>query len=383
MTFASLLVFTGTRADYGIMRPLLALLADEAIETSLLVSGTHLSPQHGMTADEIERDGHRVQARIPVLDDSMQDAGTSPLAHSIGVGVQRYADELRARRPSIALVLGDRFEAFAFAVACHIERIPVAHLHGGEVTAGAIDDGFRHSISKFASLHLVASEEFRQRLLRLGEHPATVHTVGALGLDSLRAELEHLPATADRQQILLAYHPATAADEPPAATIERLVTAARETGRPILATGPNADPGGDEIRAVLQRHADSGHLDFVESLGSVLFVRSLNTSAVMIGNSSAGIIEAPFAGVATVNVGVRQLGRPRASSVLDSDADAPNLSALIERAAATRPPRLGDTPYGNGHASVAALHALLDPSAWAAPTKHFYDGAGGMNGAAA
>jgi len=352
------LVFTSTRADYGILRPLLfACEASADIDCSLLVTGTHLSATHGYTLNDVRADGFAIECEAPILSETVGWRGT---AETMATAYGQFADAVDESSPDLAIVLGDRFEAFVFASVCHIARVPLVHLHGGEVTEGSIDDSFRHSMSKFADLHLVAAEEFRTRVVQLGEDPTAVHNVGALGLDSIRSAVKGLPLERS-STALVTFHPATLSDEDPGRSMQAIVDACLAYGLDrVVVTAPNVDAGAERITDVLATYAGSERVEVHASLGSERYLRELASCAVVVGNSSSGIIEAPFLGTPTVNVGSRQDGRPREKTVIDvSNPTTERLIEAIGRALALTTPALRPTVYGDGMAAPRCLAAIL------------------------
>jgi len=366
-------VFTATRAEYGLLRPVVAeLVADPGVEVRLLVAGTHLATGHGDTVREVEADALAPFERVEHVLASDTPVG---VATSMGLGLIGVAGALDRLAPDLLVVLGDRYEALAAAAAAHLARVPVAHLHGGESTAGAADDAFRHALTKLAALHLVAAEPFRRAVLALGEDPARVHVVGAPGLDALRtlepldrATLERDLGLALRDPVLLvAYHPATLG-EPPAAGVAALLAALDRTpAATVVLTGPNADAGGGAVaeRLAAWAAANAGRARLVASLGTRRWGSLLRLAAAIVGNSSSGIIEAPAVGLPTVNVGARQAGRPRAASVTDVPAEAGAITAAIAQAlspAGRARAAAAVSPYGDGRAAgrIARLLARAD-----------------------
>lgn len=378
-------VITGSRADFGQLRMLLNELGSHpGLRPQLVVTGMHLSPAFGMTRDEIIAAGHVIDAEVDML-----VAGDSPvaMAKSMGLGVIGMADALHRLRPDVVVVLGDRFEILAAANAAAALGIPIAHLHGGETSEGAVDELFRHAITKLSHLHFVAAEPYARRVIQMGEHPSRVFQVGALGTDAIvhtplldRAAVERaLGLTLARHLLLVTYHPETATGTDPAAAAEELVAALEPLeDATIVLTGVNADAGNQAIAARLAAFA-GGHPDRVlmrASLGQRLYLSAMALAAAVIGNSSSGIIEAPVMRVPTVNIGDRQKGRLRTASIIDCAADRQSIQAAIVRALdpgfraglAAMP-----HPYGAGDAGarIAAELARADLSALRGKT--FYD----------
>ena len=320
---------TSTRADYGLLFWLLKELQDDTgVELQLLVTGTHLSERFGMTVQQIEADRFAVTARVPMqVDDDTPLGLTRSLAEvTIGIG-----EALAQLRPDLLVLLGDRFEILGAAQASLISRIPIAHIHGGESTEGAIDEAIRHAVTKMAHLHFVAAEGFRHRVLQLGESPERVWTVGATGLDNIgrlklldRGELENvLGIKLGKPSFLFTYHPVTldTCDHGPRVT--NFLKSMVETGGSIVITGVNADIGSSSIRKAIKEFISTcpERAVLVESLGSLRYLSAIAQVDAVVGNSSSGLIEAPALGVPTIDIGDRQRGRLRAPSVIHCDDD--------------------------------------------------------------
>lgn len=320
-------VFTGSRADYGLLRPVLNLLnQDPDFQLQLVVSGSHLSHDFGYTLSEINEDGFHVDAQIPVL----QENTVFGISQAMGLGLIEYAQVLHRLAPDKVMILGDRFEAFAFAIASHIANVPIVHLYGGEVTQGAIDDAFRHGISKMASLHFVSTSVYRKRVIQLGESPDTVFHVGSLALDNLKT-LPLLSKSALSKDLgiqfldplfLITVHPETLYEQHPLHLIEALLKALPHfKNTTFVFTKANADPLGqainDRISAFVAEH-DRAFL--FDSLGTRRYFSLMTICDLVIGNSSSGILEAPFFKVPSVNIGGRQTGRVCSDSVVHCEA---------------------------------------------------------------
>lgn len=365
-------VFTATRAEYGLLRPVLAWLdASDRLEPLLIVSGTHLSPRHGETVAEIEADGRAIAARVPVplAGDDGASVAADMAAVLAGAAMAYAALELDA-----VMLLGDRTEALAAAAAAVPLRLPILHLEGGHRTDGAIDDAIRHAISKLAALHFTAAEPYRRRILQLGEAEDRVFTVGATGVDNLltfgrssRAEAAALLGVdLEPGFLLVTFHPETLADTPAATQIDRFLAGLAQVGeRKVVITMPNADAGAEAIRAALTAFAETrrDQVELVESLGARRYAAALTACDAVVGNSSSGMIEAPAAGVPSVNVGERQAGRLTPPSVVGCPNTPGAVAAAVNRAldptfreaARGQPP-----PFGDGHAAeriVAVLEA--------------------------
>lgn len=382
-------VFTGTRAEYGLLQGLMAGIRDSArLELQVLVAGMHLSPAFGETWREVEADGFPIDARAEIL-----VSGDSPtaVATSMGLGVMKVADALARLRPDILVLLGDRFEALAAAQAAMLCRVPIAHIHGGEATEGLIDEAIRHSITKMSHLHFAAAEPFRRRIVQLGEQPDRVFDVGAPGIDNLR-QMELMDRAALEASLgfdltppllLVTYHPVTLSDRPATEPLGELLEAFRRMPEcRVLLTRSNADPGGLGINDMLDRFAaEVGERVRVSaSLGQVRYLSAMALADAVVGNSSSGIIEAPAAGTPTVNLGERQAGRPRAPSVLDVAEEADAIEAAIRRALSPAFQELAarrETPFGSGGAAARMVEVLEEAALDGILFKRFHDLPGG------
>lgn len=376
-------VFTGSRAEYGLLFWLMKdIQASPRLELQVIVSGMHLSPEFGETWKQVEQDGFPIDAKVEMLLSSDTPVG---VVKSMGVGTIGFADALARLRPDMLVVLGDRFEALSVVQAALVMRIPVAHLHGGEISQGAYDDAIRHAITKMASLHFTAAEPYRRRVVQMGEAPEAVFNVGALGLDhvkrSSRMSLAEVSSSLGfelrKPYLLVTYHPVTAGEEDPAATYAALLAALEDfPDHQVVLTYPNADNGGRTIIPLLEDHARtrSGRVKAVPSLGFRRYLSVLSQAAAVVGNSSSGIIEAPAFHIPTVDIGVRQRGRLAADSVLHC---APHREAISGAIAAALSPqfaakcRTAANPYGSGEAA-AHIVRVLESHPWEFSTR-FHD----------
>lgn len=376
-------VFTGTRAEYGLLYWLMKdIQANDALELQVIVSAMHLSPEFGETWREIESDGFPIDSKVEMLLSSNSAVG---IVKSMGLGTIGFADALDRLKPDMLVVLGDRFEALAVVQAALIQRVPVAHIHGGETTEGAYDDAIRHAITKMSDLHFTAAEPYRRRVMQMGERPETVFNVGAIGLDHLirgkamdRAALcESLGFALREPYFLLTYHPVTAADEDPEDTCAAMLEALdRFPEHQVILTYPNADNGGRAIIPLIEDYARSRpeRALAVPSLGFRRYLSVLRGADAMIGNSSSGIIEAPSFGVPTVNIGARQLGRLASESVVHCGSGAVSIEAAIAQAISPdfrARARTAENPYGRGDASRQIVDVLARPDPL--PPKQFRD----------
>ena len=326
---------TGTRADYGLMLPTLrAFQADARLSLGLIVTGMHLSDRFGMTVSEIEEEGLPITARIPVDCDSSSCAA---MASNIGYMLIEIVKVLQAQRPDSLVLLGDRGEMLAGAIAAAHLGVPIVHIHGGE-RSGTVDEPVRHAISKLANLHLVTTTASRDRLIRMGEQGNFIHVVGAPGLDGLtdlatmsRAQLcGRVGLDPLRPVALLVFHPVLSEASEARQQILNLLEAAFLRGFQVVAVMPNSDAGSDEIRQVLQHESQAGHIVLYTHLPRSEFVSWMAVVDVMLGNSSSGILESATFGTTVVNVGSRQNLRERNPNVIDVQGDVTETCAALE-----------------------------------------------------
>ena len=364
-------VVTGSRADYGLQYFLIrALHESPTITLQLIVTGSHLAAAFGHTVDQIRSDGFPIAAEVPMIAD---DDSEWAMARSTGQGVIGMADAFKRLTPDLVVMPGDRFEILAGATAAMLMGIPVAHLHGGEVTEGAVDESIRHAVSKMSALHLVSAEPYRQRLIRMGEDPSRVVVVGAPGLDhfartplpSRETLLSSVGLDAKRPFLLVTYHPATRGDAGPIEAVRQLFEALdRFPDQQVLITKANADAGGRAINAELGSYAAArtGRVALVASLGTPRYLAAVTHASALIGNSSSALIEAPAVNTPTVNIGPRQQGRLRAASVVDCAENANAIVGAIGSVLATgfrdRAAK-SDPPYGRPADAAARMMAAL------------------------
>ena len=372
-------VFTGTRAEYGILYWLLKdIQADQELQLQLVVSAMHLSPEFGYTKSVIEADGFKIDAEVEMLLSSNSAVGN---AKSIGLGVVGFADSLARLQPDILVVLGDRFEALAIAQTAMMLDIPVAHLHGGEITQGVKDDAIRHAITKFSHLHFTSCEPYRQRVIQLGEQPKKVFNVGALGLEAIRRadicskqELsESIEFDLHSPYFLVTYHPVNLAQEPPETSFLALTQALDNYPKhQVIITYPNADDGGRAIMPLIEDYAAQNpeRIFAIKSLGHQRYLAAVKHASAVVGNSSSGIIEVAELNTPVVNIGERQKGRLSASSVIDCSANEQAITDAIEWAI-TSDFSYGDNPYGSDNCSQKIIDILK--SAEIESVKEFYD----------
>lgn len=356
-------VVTGSRAEYGLLYWLLhEINEDEDLELMLIVTGSHLSAEFGSTFKDIEKDGFNISAKVDIL--STEDSPEA-IAKSTGKGVQLFAETLKRLHPDILVVLGDRYEIFSAALAAMFLNIPIAHIHGGELTEGVIDDAIRHAMTKMSHYHFVTAEPYRKRVIQLGENPKHVFNFGAPGLDHIaRSKLlsrEELEKELDFQfgelNFLVTFHPVTRETKSLEMVMRELFRALDEFSEAkIIFTKSNADSGGIKINSLIDdyvnKHPDRSKL-FI-SLGIKKYLSVVKQVDVVIGNSSSGLIEAPIVGTPTVNIGDRQKGRLLASSVVCCKDDKNSIINAINKVLSDEFQRSLahiDSPYGQGDAS--------------------------------
>ncbi|SDH74867.1 UDP-N-acetylglucosamine 2-epimerase (non-hydrolysing) [Vibrio xiamenensis] len=376
-------VFTGTRAEYGLLFWLLKdIQSAPDLTLQLLVSGMHLSPEFGDTYKQIEKDGFNIDEKIEILLSSNSAVGT---AKSMGLGVLGFTDALSRLAPDVLIILGDRFEALAAAQTAMILRIPIIHLHGGEITEGAYDDAIRHAITKLSYLHGTSTDEYRNRVIQLGESPERVKNIGAIGLEHLNratfmtvSELQDsLGFELSGSYFVVTYHPVTLGNESPEKSFQALLDALDEyPNYQIILTYPNADDGGRRIIPMLEAYAASQpkRVLAIPSLGQVRYLSSVKHAVAVIGNSSSGIIEVPAFDVPTVNIGSRQKGRLAAKSVLNADATKESIKKAIDSAVSRDYKAVGETivnPYGQGDSSKQIIEMIK--GLHFEPCKSFFD----------
>ena len=380
-------VVTGTRAEYGLLRYLMEAIRDsKELELQLIVTGMHLSPEFGLTYREIEADGFKIDRKVEMLLSSDTSVG---IAKATGLGMIGMADAIEQLSPDILVLLGDRFEIIAAAIAALYARVPIAHIHGGETTAGAFDEGIRHAITKMSHLHFVAAEDYRRRVIQLGECPNHVHLVGGMGVDGIlktqllgRPELEErLDFALGKRNLLVTFHPVTLEHATAESQFSQLLVALESLSDDthILFTLPNSDTDG---RILIQMTHE-----FVQrtgkrsaaftSLGQLRYWSLLKLVDAVIGNSSSGLLEAPSLQTPTVNIGDRQAGRIAADSVIHCEPNEVDIAVAIHQVLSDEfQSKCAATinPYGNGGATdkiVSVLKdAVLDPDLL---KKSFYD----------
>lgn len=378
-------VVTTTRAEYGLLRPLMqALQMNKSFELQLIVSGTHLSPEFGLTLNGICEDGFKVNEQIDML---VSGDTPSAVSKSLGLMVLGISDAFRRLTPDFIIILGDRYEILGVAAAAVLFNIPIVHLHGGEITEGAVDDSFRHAITKLSHLHFTSTDVYRKRVIQLGEQPELVFNVGAIGVDNIRcmkllsrAELENsLNIDLKIPYFLVTYHPATVTEGDLVSEVDALILSLLDVpDTQVIITLANADVGGRTINQRFEYWAKL-HVTKIHtfaSLGQLRYLSAIKHSLGVVGNSSSGILEAPSLGVGTLNIGSRQDGRIQALSVVNSANNKEDIVVGLHRLLSKEHCNLLTTvknPYGNGYAVNKIMQVLINVSFDKLNKKIFYD----------
>ncbi|MCG3663356.1 UDP-N-acetylglucosamine 2-epimerase [Aliarcobacter butzleri] len=377
-------VVTGTRAEYGLLYWLLKEIeADKELELQLIVTGMHLSPEFGLTYKDIEKE-FKIDKKIEMLLSS--DTSVS-ISKSMGLAQISFAEAYDELKPDIVVVLGDRYEIFSATSAAMIARIPIVHLHGGETTEGAFDESIRHSITKMSHLHFTATEEYRNRVIQLGEHPSRVFNVGGLGIENIkRLKLltkeefeESIEFKLNKKNILVTFHPVTLENSTAQEQFQELldvIDELKETN--IIFTKANSDTDGRIINQMIDEYVSKNSyksIGFI-SLGQLRYLSALQFVDAVVGNSSSGLLEAPSFKIGTINISDRQKGRIKANSVIDCSANKTDIEKAFERLYSKEFQNSllnVENPYGNGYASNKIIEEIKEVDLQNILKKSFYD----------
>lgn len=375
-------VATGTRAEYGLLKPLIdKIKADDSFELQLLVTGAHLSPEFGLTFNQIQADDYNCVEKVEMLLSSDTAIG---VVKSMGLGMIGYADTFERLKPDLLIILGDRYEMLAVACAALIFKIPIAHIHGGELTEGAYDDAIRHAITKMSNFHFTATEEYRKRVIQLGEQPENVHNVGAIGLDNIkslpllnRKELEEqLGVHFLKYNYLITFHPETLGTESvDKQFLELLDVLDQQEESFFIFTKSNADTSGRIINKMIDEYV-STHPDNAvafTSMGQLSYLSAMKHCTAVVGNSSSGIIEAPSFHKPVINIGDRQKGRIQGSYTFNVVA---KLDEILEAFSKVKDVVVNSaiiSPYGDGKTSQRIIDVLKLRINQSKKNKIFYD----------
>jgi GDP/UDP-N,N'-diacetylbacillosamine 2-epimerase (hydrolysing) len=378
-------VVTGTRAEYGLLRWVMeGIRESDQLELQVIATGMHLSPEFGLTYREIEADGFKIDRKVEML---LSADTPSSISKSMGLAMIGFADALEQLKSDLVLVLGDRYEIFAAAAAAMIAKIPIAHLHGGETTEGAFDEAIRHSITKMAHLHFVAAEDYRQRVIQLGEHPDRVFLVGGLGIENImrlpllnRQELEQaLDFPLGKRNLLVTFHPVTLEQETSVPQMQGLLQALTlQQDTHLIFTMPNADTDGRVLFKMIEDYVKEQPetRKAFTSLGQLRYLSCLRHVNAVVGNSSSGLAEAPSFRIGTINIGDRQRGRLKAKSVIDCEPNQQSIQKAFERLysiAFQEKLAFVQNPYGEGGASEKIVKVLEKLPFEDILKKQFYD----------
>lgn len=368
-------IVTATRAEWGLLRPLAKLIQDDPkLNLFLAATGTHFLREFGETYKEIVADGFTIDARVDIIRSEIKSP--ADVSNTMANAVSGFADLFSKHRIDLLILLGDRYETLAVAIAAMSAKIPIAHLYGGELTEGAIDDSIRHAITKLSYLHFTSCEAYRRRVIQLGEQPQRVYNVGAIGIDNIRKmkllSIEELSSAigfdiSNSKYAVVTYHPETLNGNVRYQCEQLLDALSAFLEMKFIITKSNADEGGLIINEMVDDYAkDHANVLAVSSLGNLKYLSALKHASAVIGNSSSGIAEAPYFKIPTVNIGVRQRGRIQAESIINCNAVASEIAGAVKKAMSDEFAMIAAKsvyPYGDGHTSekiLAALHEWLD-----------------------
>jgi GDP/UDP-N,N'-diacetylbacillosamine 2-epimerase (hydrolysing) len=377
-------VVSGARSEYGLLRWVMeGIRSSLKLELQVIVTGMHLSPEFGLTYREIEQDGFRIDRKVEML---LSSDTSASISKSMGLGMIGFAGALEELKPDLLLVLGDRYEIFAAVSVATVSRIPVAHLHGGETTEGAFDEAFRHSITKMSHLHFVAAEEYRKRVIQLGENPEIVFLTGGLGIDSIHklkllslADLEKsLDFKFGERNLLITYHPVTLEKDSSSQQMEKLLTALDKLENThFIFTMPNSDTDGRIIFGMIEEFvAQRPNSKAFTSLGQIRYLSCIKYVDGVVGNSSSGLTETPSFKIGTINIGDRQKGRLKAESVIDCEPTISDIGRAFDKlfsADFQNSLEKVTNPYGSGGASEKMVRILEEDFSSLNLKKKFYN----------
>jgi GDP/UDP-N,N'-diacetylbacillosamine 2-epimerase (hydrolysing) len=377
-------VVTGSRAEYGLLRNVIKLIKSEpTMQLQIIATGSHLTEKFGSTYKEILNDGINIDFKIDILDEVINE---QTIAIAMGKVQAEVSKVLQETKPDLLLVLGDRYEILSVVIAALLCKIPVAHIHGGEVTTGAFDDSIRHAITKMSHLHFVATEKSKKRVLQLGEEPETIFNFGGLGVDAIlsneyvsKDELQKLTGIKFREKnLLITYHPETISRKSPSEQIRILLNAlAKKNEINFIFTGVNADPGSDEITNEIKKFVElRSNAIYYPSLGQRNYLSTILYCDGVVGNSSSGILEVPSFKKATINIGNRQLGREMAESVINCELDSGSIVKSIDEIYSKNFKVVlskVSNPYGRGGASLKIFEEIKKSDLSNLVVKSFHD----------
>lgn len=361
-------VLTATRAEYGLLKPLIQRLRKHTgCDTRVVVTGMHLSPEFGMTYQEIEQDGIPIDRKIEML---LSSDSASAMSKSMGLAMIGFADYFEEARPDAVVVLGDRFETLAVCCAAMNAKVPILHLHGGEATEGLIDEAVRHAITKMSYLHFTSTEAYRKRVIQLGEHPERVYNVGAIGVENIknlalldRKKLQQeLNIDMEGDYALITYHPVTLEENDKLKLHELFDALASFEHLNLVFTKANADANGRYINQKIEEFVQGRRNAWLfDSLGVIKYLSAVKYADMVVGNSSSGIVEVPYFGVPTINIGNRQRGRIQAASIINCELDYEDICRAMQLSISREfrdKIRNMECPYGDGHTSEKIVQII-------------------------
>ena len=361
---------TSTRAEYGLIKSLMKKISsNENFVLQIIVTGTHLSRRHGFTIDEIEKDGFKVNSKIDMFTD---DDSNNSICLSLSKLIEELSAKIEILKPDTIVILGDRFELLGIAAAATIHRVPLTHLHGGEITEGAFDDSIRHAITKLSQIHFVANEQYKKRIIQLGENPENIFNVGGLGVDAIKelkllskSKLEkELNLNFLEKNLLVTYHPLTLSKaETSKNELTELINSLSTLKNTLqIFTMPNADPGNKAIFKIIKSYVKTNKNAFwFNSLGQLKYLSCLAHVDAVIGNSSSGLSEAPTFKIATINIGDRQKGRLMSQSIINCEANSDDIKMGLKKIYQPSFREIlknAKNPYGDGGASRRIIEIL-------------------------
>ena len=378
-------VVTGTRAEYGLLRWLMdGINKSTKLDLQIVVTGMHLSPEFGLTYQEIENDGFKIDKKIEML---LSADTPSSISKSTGLGLIGFADAFFELNPDIVIVLGDRYEVLAASLAAMFENIPIAHIHGGETTAGAFDEAIRHSITKMSWWHFVAADEYEKRVIQLGEIPGRVFNVGGLGVDAIKktnllSKDELMIKTGikfGKKNLLITYHPVTLENKTSQQDFKSLLDVlSKIKDIYLIFTMPNSDSDGRVIKKMINDfvfNQSERSISFT-SMGSLNYLSTLQYVDGVVGNSSSGLAEAPTFKIGTINIGDRQKGRLKAESIIDCEPTKKSIKLAIDKLYGHKFQKdihSVQNPYGDGDAIEKIMSILSNKPIPEDMKKDFYD----------
>lgn len=380
-------VVTGTRAEYGLLSRLMRMIKDsQETQLQMIVTNMHLSSKYGNTYKEIENDGFIIERKVPIIDENSNNDSLS-IVMEMSRGLKGYAEAFQDLKPDLLLILGDRYEMLAAATAALIMRIPIAHISGGAISEGAFDDAIRHSITKMSQLHFTEAEDYRRRVIQLGEQPDRVFNVGALGVENIKKlplmskeEIEaDIKFKIDKKTILVTYHPVTLGNHTVEQDITEFMNALYQ--RPdirVIFTMPNSDTGSQAIVDAINGFVAKNQERSVayKSLGVLRYLSVMKEVGAVVGNSSSGLVEVPSFGIPTLNIGDRQKGRLAAESVLNCDTDCESILVGFDRVLSPEFMKVAAkalNPYDKEGTAKSIFDVISTYPLEVLNQKHFYD----------